>query len=309
MQTPRLPDFFIIGAPRCGTTALFDYLSHHRSVFMPRMKEPHYFSKDFPGHRQVRDLESYLALFSDAPPSRQIGEASVWYLFSGAAVAEIVKVRPDAKFIVMLRNPVEVAHSLHATLLIQMNEDISDFEKAWRVQAERAAGRRLPFHTTEPSLIQYGKVCSFSHQLERLFHLVPKDRILILLYEEFFADPALHYQEVLRFLGLSPHDGIDFRRINSGRIPANPKMYRFLSSPPLLLRLLLRPLRHLSRRFNLHLGSFMHKLAQRAFRPRDGKTDRMSKAFEKELYEFFAEDVARLERLLGRNLDIWRRGR
>lgn len=307
MLIRRFPDFFVIGAPKCGTTALFEYLCDHPSVFRPRIKEPHYFCMDFPAHRQCRDLESYLELFSGASAAQITGEASVWYMYSHVAVQEIIKARPDAKIIIMLRSPVDMARSLHAQLLIELNDDILDFEEAWRAQADRAVGKRLPFHTTEPSLIQYGEVCSFSAQIERVFRFVPRQQIHILLYEEFFADPAKGYREILDFLDL-PFDGRkQFARINTGRSPGNLKVYRFLSAPPFPLNVFLGSLRALSQKYDLHLGALMHRFFKRAYEIQPGKRDQIRAGFEEELREFFAKDIARLEELLGRRLDIWKR--
>src|SRR4051812_29453240 len=108
MPSSRMPDFFIVGAPKCGTTALYEYLASHPYVFMPKTKDPHFFCEDMVGSRHAADLKDYLALFSDAGPDQIVGEASVWYLFSEVAISKIFALRPDAKFIVMLRDPVEV---------------------------------------------------------------------------------------------------------------------------------------------------------------------------------------------------------
>jgi hypothetical protein len=307
MTTADFPDFFIVGAPKCGTTALYTYLSAHPGVFMPEMKEPHYFCKDFPNHQQVRTAEAYLRLFAQAPPRALRGEASVFYLFSEAAAREIIKVRPDAKFIVMLRDPVEMACSLHAQFVIGLGEDILDFEEAWRASSDRLTGKRLPLHCAEPRTIQYDSLCSFSHQIERLFWVVPKDQVKIVFYEEFFADPATHYREILRFLDLPLDERTEFKRVNSRRAPKNLALHRFVSRPPFPLDRILILLRAVSRRFNLHLGIFMHKFVERVVRLDSQELAIMSEPFKNELRDFFADDIAKLEEFLGRPLDIWRR--
>ena len=106
---PQLPNFFIIGAPKSGTTALGVYLGEHPDIFMCDPKEPQYFTFDLPGHRGVRTWEEYQALFPDQDRNvHAVGEASVWYLYSKVAVQEIATYRPDARLIVLLRRPDEM---------------------------------------------------------------------------------------------------------------------------------------------------------------------------------------------------------
>ena len=298
----RYPDFYIIGAAKCGTTALYKYLSAHPSVFMPELKEPHFFAGDFPSYRRVHTAEEYLALFSAAVPGGITGEASVWYLYSEVAVREIVRVRPDAKFVVMLRNPVEVVQSLHAQQLVVFAEDILDFESAWRAQDRRVRGDDIPLHCTEPTHLQYGRVCRFADQVERLFRIIPKNQVLVLIYERFFSNPASQYRQVLQFLEL-PFDGrTSFERINANRRPENFVMHRLISRPPWILQPATILLRGLSRRLGLRLGVLSQALA----RVRPGQRSAISETLSRELHDYFATDIARLEKLTGQSLDIWR---
>ena len=141
-----MPDFFIAGAPKCGTTALFSYLQTHPGIFLPAerpgtsrlsAKEPHYYCTDFPNYRRCRSREDYLRLFTDAAAGTLVGEASVWYLYSEVAIPRIMAEIPKAKFIVLLRNPVNMAHSLHNLLYHTLDEDIADFGCAWEAGPAR----------------------------------------------------------------------------------------------------------------------------------------------------------------------------
>jgi hypothetical protein len=138
----RFPDFFIVGAPKCGTTALHYYLSGHPSVFMPQEKEPQFFSSDIAGLRRHNDLPSYLSLFAGAPKDALIGEASPVYLFSRQAIPAILTLRPDAKFIVMMRNPVEMARAFHAQMLLSVSGRTSTISRLRGVRkvTERKVG-------------------------------------------------------------------------------------------------------------------------------------------------------------------------
>jgi len=137
------PDVFIVGAPRCGTTWLYRHLAVHPRVFMSRQKEPHHFNTDS-RFRWVETLEAYESLFSDAPAAAQaIGEASVLYLHSEVAAANILCYQPRARFIAMVRNPLEMAPSWHRQALFDQQENEPDFARAWALQAERTAGRQV----------------------------------------------------------------------------------------------------------------------------------------------------------------------
>jgi len=103
------PDFFIVGAARCGTTALFNYLAAHPAVFLPERKEPGYFCTDLRTYGEVATLTEYEALFSPALPHALTGEASVLYLYSKVAIGQIMAHNVNAKIIAMLRNPIEAA--------------------------------------------------------------------------------------------------------------------------------------------------------------------------------------------------------
>ena len=107
------------------------------------MKEPHFFNTD--DRRLISTLEAYEDLFRPASSGHcALGEASVWYLSSTEAVHNILAYQPNARFIVMVRNPVEMAPALHAEMLITGHENVHDFSTAWRYQEERRQGRQLP---------------------------------------------------------------------------------------------------------------------------------------------------------------------
>ncbi len=301
----QYPDFYIVGAPKCGTTSLYEYLSAHPSAYVSPIKEPHFFAKDFPSQRRVQDAETYLKLFSGAPEEAVTGEASVWYLYSRDAVREIMKVRPDAKFIVILRNPIEVVRSLHAQQMAGFVENISDFQEAWRAQEDRARGRNIPLHCSEPEQLLYGKICKFSEQIERLFKIVPKSQILVLLYERFFSEPVTEFQKVLHFLGL-PFDGrTKFERVNANQWPSHLAIHRFISQPPRLIRPAIVLLRELSRRHGLRLGIFSRYVVGM----RVAERPNISESIEDELRDYFAADIKKLEAVLGESLDVWRDGK
>lgn len=131
MVTECRPNFFIIGAPKCGTTSLDNWLGAHPAVFLSPMKEPHYLSTDL-ANRSVTNAAQYEKLFQNVSDVHiAVGEASTWYLYSINAVSNIELAYPDARYIVITRNPVDMAHSLYHHNLRVLREDRATFEEAW----------------------------------------------------------------------------------------------------------------------------------------------------------------------------------
>ena len=131
----RLPDFFIVGAPKCGTSALASYLRSHPKILVSPVKEPNYFCFDAPALRVIDRLETYGRLFARARPDQICGEASTAYLFSDEAVPAILDAVPAAQIIVMVRNPLDMVVSHHSQKLYALEENEPDFETAWRLSA------------------------------------------------------------------------------------------------------------------------------------------------------------------------------
>ncbi|MBF0445136.1 MAG: sulfotransferase [Magnetococcales bacterium] len=204
------PNFFIIGAPKCGTTSMAAWLTAHPQIYMSPIKEPHYFNMDHK-HGEIKTLSSYNAQFADANgQEKAIGEASVWYLTSKVAVANILKFNPDAKFIVMLRNPIEMVTSLHDQMLFSQYEHIEDFTQAWQLQEERKNGKAIPASCVEPQFIIYGDRCKLGEQLQRLYAQVPHKQVHVITMDQLKKDPQKEYKKTLEFLNV-PDDGrIDF---------------------------------------------------------------------------------------------------
>src|SRR5437764_7394714 len=135
--TGRMPDFFIVGHAKSGTTALYEMLRRHPEIYMPELKEPWYFATDMrprflPPRMGVppQTLQEYAALFAEAGPGQRVGEASSSYLWSRTAAAGIAAVAPEARIIAVLREPASFLRSLHLQLLQSHVEDEQDFRKA-----------------------------------------------------------------------------------------------------------------------------------------------------------------------------------
>ena len=295
MSRPTTPNFFIIGAPKCGTTTVADWLRSHPDVFVPPGKEPHHFNKD---HNFVvyRDYQEYLRLFARGSGKKAVGEASVFYLYSEVAVSEIEKTFSDAKYVVCLRNPVDMAVSLHRELRFSLNENLTDFYRAWTLSPERRKGDAVGVWCREPKHLDYQSVCSLGMQVRRLLETVPAERVHFILLDDLATFPRETYRELLRFLGL-PDDGRrSFQASNSAKKVRWPTLKRFV-----------RVLGGVRRRFpvgrRLGLLNWINQLNSEPV----PATDPLTKEQRRELVEFYSADVALLGELLGRDLCEWSR--
>ena len=294
----KKPNFFILGAPKCGTTSLATWLSEHPNIFISPVKEPHFFNTD--GLRRITNVKEYEKLFSDASSEHiAIGEASTHYLYSKEAVPNILKYQPDAKFIVCIRNPIEMAPSLHAERVFTGFETIKDFEKAWKLQAQRKLGKFIPKTAKkDPERLQYGPYCRLGEQLERLYKIVPTERILVLVLDDMAADPRSEYLKVLSFLGV-PDDGrMDFPVYNQRKAVRSV----FLAS-------LIRMMSNISSDIKHFLGferefGIVSWMRNRINKKVAGKQS-LSPEMKRELYRYFKDDIHLLEKLLGRDFSSW----
>jgi hypothetical protein len=292
----KRPNFFLPGAPKCGTTSVASWLAEHPNVYMSPKKEPHWFNDDM-GRTGVRNWAGYEALFQGVEEQHQcIGEASVFYLFSEVAIPNILRYSPDARFVVMLRNPVDMVFSLHNQLVKSSEEDQTDVRRAWYLQEERARGRHIPRLCPEPRFLQYGEVCRLGAQLERLYANVPDNgRVLAILLEDMARDPHSEYRRILAFLGL-PDDGrTQFPVENPAQVRRSP-----------LLNRLVKDLGRLKRRLGIWNGLGLLSLVQR-WNLRPATPAARDSDLVRELQAHFRDDIRLLEGLLERDLSHWLR--
>ena len=213
----KFPNFFIVGAPRCGTTALHRWLGQHKDIFIAQEKETHFFADDLKGYRSIKTEEKYCELFKDANEQACLGEASVLYLMSEVAVENILKFVPDAKFIVTIRNPVDIVTSWHKQLLVTGQEDVLDFYSAWNLQESRRSGSSIPSNCMDACLLQYGQIGSLGNQIKRISQSCTTNQILFIQYDDLCRRPAETYKQILKWLGLEPDGFENFSRVNENR--------------------------------------------------------------------------------------------
>jgi hypothetical protein len=223
-----LPNLFIVGAPRCGTSSFHAYLAAHSRIFMCTPKEPHYFGSDLEIHGRCESLDCYRALFADAGPVAYAGESSVLYLYSRNAPEQIREFCPEARIIIMLRDPCEMIASLHAQNLLLGFVDQGDLRDALALEAERREGSSLPPGCKSPLALQYTYLASYADPVRRYLETFGRQQVTCIFYDDLKAQPEQVYRETLAFLGLSVESLPNFSVHNERRHWRHPGLGRLL---------------------------------------------------------------------------------
>jgi hypothetical protein len=203
----RLPDFFIVGHFKSGTSSLYEMLKLHPQIFMPEMKEPRFLASDMRatynykrGPNYPESFDEYVSLFTPARREQLIGEASAGYLWSHTAAAKIAELKPDARIIAILREPAAFLRSFHFQLLMSHIESKNDLRKALALEPARRNGKRIPRRSHLPQLLLYSDQLHYAEQLRRYYDHFPHEHVLVLIYDDFRADNDGTVKKVLRFL-------------------------------------------------------------------------------------------------------------
>jgi len=201
-----LPDFFIAGVPKAGTTALHAALARHPALFMSPVKEPKFFLTDGPPpaeggpgdaktyREHIWRRADYEAMFDAAPPGTLRGESTPFYLYSRMAQQRIKALVPDARLIVVLRDPVERAHSNWTHLWSAGLDPCGDFVQACEQENRRIAAGWADFW----HYISLGK---YGEQLQQLYSRFSREQVLVFRYRALVDDPADTLDRVCDFLG------------------------------------------------------------------------------------------------------------
>ena len=232
-----IPDFFIVGAPKSGTSALFQHLGGHPQVFTPARKEPLFFGSDLEFlncHRMT--LDEYLAQFAAAGDATRSGEASTTYLYSRLAPMEILEFNPDARVIIMLRDPVAVMHAWHGEVVVRGAEPIRDFSAALDTEERRRAGYELPNRRGLRQGLYYRHIVQYADHVSRYFEVFGRERVHVILFEDWAAATARAFEETLRFLEIDPSFAPELGVVNPSSRVRYHRLHDLITEPPRVLR-------------------------------------------------------------------------
>jgi Sulfotransferase family len=312
----KLPNFFIVGAPKAATTFLYACLDQHPQVYMSPLKEPNYFASELRPEnfnreartravRQMRELEAYLRgdmrekrfggfvttwedylqLFRNVSDQIAIGEASPSYLWSETAARAIASRVPHARIIINLRNPVDRAfsHYLH-----QLTDGVTNRTFRQEIDATLRAPRTQS--GLERALLEFGHYCG---QIKRYQNAFPRSQIHISLYEDLERSPAALIEDLLTFLGVEP--GI---RVDVSQRHLEPRIPKLNGVAYLLKRSRLWP--HLRDLLPQPLGPRLRSLLMRS-----RASLVMNPADRALLIEYYRDEIRNLAALLNRDLTSW----
>jgi hypothetical protein len=284
----RKPNLFIVGAPRCGTTSLWSYLKGHAEIFMSTPKELYFFDADVRREKRREPTEvQYVTHFSAASGQKKIGEATPSYLCSRHAPRKIKAFSPEAQIIIMLRNPVDVMHSLHSSALYEL-EPITDFGAALEADARRGDRER----------IGYREFTNFPEQVQRYLDLFGGENVHTIIFDDLKQDPAAVYQNTLRFLGVRLGSNPEFAVMSANENVRNIRLQRALVHPPRALRSIAAALVPSGFRSRIRRALLSCNLEARPRPPMDPKLRRR-------LQKECEPQVEQLSELLGRDLSEW----
>jgi hypothetical protein len=299
----RPSSLFVVGAPRTGTTSLSKALASHPQICFSKPKETHFFLRPFGGESMEEVRRRYESAFFHGlnEHHRCVAEGSVSYLYDPQAIARILAFDPDAKFVVGLRNPLELLPSYHAQLLYTMDEDVQDFARAWALQGRRLRGEQIPPRCRDSRLLLYAEVGRLGSHLQRLIEVAGWERCFVYLFEEFRSEPLRIYKDILTFAGL-PDDGkLEVRHKNRSRSFKSSRLQPFVMNPPAPLA---RMIGLFSDRGHARLRSMVRPLRRRLKRMNSAPAARapLPPELRQELRDYYRQDVLALERLLQREL-------
>ena len=296
-----MPNFFVVGAARAGTTSINRYLSEHPEIFIPKAKEMHFFAAEHfpctgPGDEGmnrlvIRDEAVYTNLFAGVAGEKAIGETSPFYLCLPGTAERIAQAVPDAKIIMILREPVDRTYSAYMHLVREGRETLS-IENGLEREAER---KQQGF---EP-MWWYKELSLYYSQVKRYLEMFGEKQVKVLLYEELFSDLGQGLREIFAFLGVREDVVIDTSvRYNPAGVVKSRRLYTFLT------RFVRNP-NGLEKRIKSLIPRQLRMVWATKAMSMLVRPVPMDPQLQTHLRPYFVEDVAKLEELLHRNLDCW----
>ena len=284
------PNLFIVGAPRAGTTSLYEYLKNIPEIYMSPNKEPHFFACFAvpQHHKPIMGKETYLNLFEKAGDEKFLGEGSTHYLSNLGAPKLIHKVSPRAKIIISLRDPVDRLFSHY--LLREHTEWI-------RCSFHEQIQRELKFSNSTKEMFPIMKFSKYADDVKRYLDIFGKNQVKIIIFEEFVKDPKKTVEDILRFLGLNQslaNFKDDVYNQFVGRAVPRGKLSQLILDKSAKSKIIKKIIPYSTRRFLEN-----KTLTKKEPKPKIDQADREL------LIDFYKDDVKKLENLLGQKMP-WR---
>lgn len=316
MLQNKEPNFFVIGAAKCGTTTLYDFLEQHADVFMAPIKEPHFFCSDIRIENfsdeykkyvysrginiqeyvagdmskkywewYVDDFATYLKLFKNATNQKAIGEISNGYLFSIVSANEIKAKYPQANIIMILRNPISRAYSHYLANVRDGRTTLS-----FREELEADMKKRNKGWCISHNYIEMGM---YYEQVKRFMDAFPNNQILIFLNDDLKSDATIVGKKLFDFIGVDTNASVNYsNKQNEAKMPKWAGLVKFITQTGLKRKL-----------FRALPASIQAKVKPIFFK--EGKIPKMSEEDKQWLINTFKEDIQKTAALINRDLSSW----
>jgi hypothetical protein len=280
-----MPNFFLVGAPKAGTTSLYRYLDQHPDVYMSPVKEPCYFCEEI-RLQQFSEWDDYLRLFEDVKGETAIGEGSVLYLWSKSAAHNIRLKVPDAKILMVLREPVGRAFSEYLHGITE-----GAVRGTFRKYIENSLSHGSDKASEVWPCLEFGL---YSAGVKRYLDHFSRENVHIVLYEEFQEQQAKVMSRIFEFIGVDPTFLPDTsERYHVPHVPRSLRFGYFLKKHKVWQRAAgMKPSR---------FRSFVKKFVVRKSTPAVSPSDREF------LLDYYRADMQKLATLLDRDLAAWLR--
>lgn len=298
-----MPNFLVIGAAKCGTDSLCNYLGQHPDIFMCPNREPNFFAAegqpDIPycgpgdrvalGDMWVSTLDAYQSLFSGVTTEKAIGEGTAWYIYYQDVPVRIQRHVPDVKLIAVLRNPIDRAYSAYTMLLHHGRETIADFARALAAEEDRTR------HNWEP-IWHYVKMGFYTNQLNRYYEVFDTAQIRVIIYDDFNTNPLEITSGLYDFLNVDNTFKPDTAtRHNVSKVPKNMAIHTMVAGQHPAKAALKAVLP-----YGLRRAVKNHVVERNLARPPS-----MQPGVRRQLTEIFRADILELQNMTGRDLSHW----
>ena len=307
--TPRgFPDFFLVGAPRCGTTSLSRYLTKNRQIYFSRPKEPHYFTKTpyIPDADELRKDYLDLCFAHHTPSDKVLGEGSVSYLYAPGAVERILHFNPGAKFIVQNRNPLKMLPSYHLRMRFLLQENVEDFATAWQLQPQREKGEAVAKHCLDARVLLYADIARFGKYIEQLFTKAGREQTHVVVFDDFAGNTLDAYRRTLDFLEVDYDGQTEFERRFESQMYRFRRLQELLFIPATSNGKYVATLQQKARKYNADgtkKMSFMKRVSQ--LNNIRAKPDQLTAQMTKTVSDALRPDIEHLSQLLDRDMSFW----
>ncbi|MFZ3583984.1 sulfotransferase domain-containing protein [Loktanella sp. DJP18] len=300
----RHPNTFIIGAPKCGTTTLCEWLEMHPAAAVSAIKEPNYFNTDMADAKSWQQRD-YLDMFSHALEVHKVlAEGTTSYLYSEAAPGKILDMSPDARFVICLRNPSTMIRSLHRQRIFDGYETEQDFETCWDHQASREVSWRSGEKTPFLEMCRYRDACSLSTHIGRWIAAVPEWRIHFVVLDDLIENPERSWFDLCDFCGIDRLGLHEYASKNVVAVRRFPALSRALKGVLRLRKSLGVEVPGKSLGIPQALRRVIHRID--LMNAREGSKSPVSSDVASAVNNFFIPEVEKLEVILSRDLSHWK---